>query len=226
MLRVSALTTGTEVDLQGIDGDAEAAAEGIRFGAELMRFAESLASRDEAALTSARDRLHGIAGPEVLVDAAGVGANFQRMVRIADSMGIPVDDMENELGKTIRDELNLTRFASAANSGVENSAQQSHSASRNRGARVAPRKGRPNEGLRDEGIGGPTDLSPETDPSVQRGTSQPRNCPPLTCSVWPVTCAASSLARYSAQSAMSSGVAMRPSGRPDPTASISCSVIP
>ena len=48
-------------------------------------------------------------------DAAGVAANFQRMVRIADSMGIPVDDMEQELGQAVRAELDLTRFASAAN---------------------------------------------------------------------------------------------------------------
>ena len=55
-----------------------------------MGFATALASRDEAALASARDRLNEVAGPEVLVDAAGIAGNFQRMVRIADSIGIPV----------------------------------------------------------------------------------------------------------------------------------------
>ena len=118
MLRVSAEQTETEYDLQGIDGDAGAAATGIPFGAELMTFADAVARRDEAALTAARDALHAVAGDAVLVDAAGVAGNFQRMVRIADSMGIPVDDMTNEMGQEIRAALNLDRFASARNSGV------------------------------------------------------------------------------------------------------------
>ena len=50
------------------------------------------------------------------MDAAGVAANFQRMVRIADSMGIPVDDMASELSQSIRSELELTRFEGARNS--------------------------------------------------------------------------------------------------------------
>ena len=75
-----------------------------------MEFAESVASRDQDALVKARQRLLDEAGPEVLVDAAGVAANFQRMVRIADSIGIPVDDMESELGRSVRDDLQLERF--------------------------------------------------------------------------------------------------------------------
>ena len=51
-----------------------------------------------------------------MIEAAGVSANFQRMVRIADATGIPVDDMTSELGATIRKELGLYAFESAANS--------------------------------------------------------------------------------------------------------------
>ena len=36
MLRVSAMTTETEVDLQGVNGDAASAALGIEYGTELM----------------------------------------------------------------------------------------------------------------------------------------------------------------------------------------------
>ena len=50
-----------------------------------------------------------------MVDAAAVAANFQRMVRIADSMGIPIDDKNVEAGASIRQELELSRFASAQN---------------------------------------------------------------------------------------------------------------
>ena len=116
MLRVSAETNNTKVDIQGVKGDETAAAVGVLFGAELMRFAEAVVSTDADELVRAREALLVVGGEAVLVDAAGVAANFQRMVRIADSMGIPVDDMEAELGQAVRSELGLERFASARNS--------------------------------------------------------------------------------------------------------------
>lgn len=116
MLRVSAMTTETEVDLQGVNGDAASAAMGIEYGAELMSFAESLAQRDERELARSRTALRQAAGDKVLVDAAGVAANFQRMVRIADSIGIPFDNMQSDFANSIQTELNLARFASAQHS--------------------------------------------------------------------------------------------------------------
>ena len=116
MLRVSAMTTETEVDLQGVNGDAASAAMGIEYGAELMSFAESLAQRDEHGLARSRAVLRQAAGDKVLVDAAGVAANFQRMVRIADSIGIPFDNMQSDFVNSIQIELNLARFASAQHS--------------------------------------------------------------------------------------------------------------
>ena len=116
MLRVSAITTETEVDLQGVNGDAAGAATGIEHGAELMSFAESLAQRDEYGLARSRTALRQAAGDKVLVDAAAVAANFQRMVRIADSIGIPFDNMQSDFVNSIQTELNLTRFASAQHS--------------------------------------------------------------------------------------------------------------
>lgn len=115
MLRVSAKTTGTEIDLAAINGDAAGAAVGIEFGTELMRFAESVARRDDD-LDHHRQALLEAAGAAVLVDAAGVAANFQRMVRIADAIGIPVDDMTTELGQEVRRELGIERFPSARHS--------------------------------------------------------------------------------------------------------------
>lgn len=115
MLRASSLATETEIDIQAVNGDASAAAVGIEHGPELMQFAESLARRDEVELTTSRQALLASAGPAVLVDAAGVAANFQRMVRIADSMGIPVDDLNWEHSQEVREALHLNRFASAQN---------------------------------------------------------------------------------------------------------------
>lgn len=115
MLRVSAKATSSEVDLQGINGDPASAAVGIEFGPQLMRFAEAVAMRSPD-LPQRRTELLKAAGAAALVDAAGVAANFQRMVRIADATGIPVDDMQAELGRNIRAELGIERFPSARNS--------------------------------------------------------------------------------------------------------------
>ena len=116
MLRVSAQTTSTNINIQGINGDATAAETGIEFGRELMQFAEAVAGRDDRNLETARQQLLDIAGESVLVDAAGVAANFQRMVRIADAAGIPIDDMQEEMRRQIRQELDIARFPSARNS--------------------------------------------------------------------------------------------------------------
>ena len=113
MLRASAQSSATDVDIQGIGGDAASAAQGIEFGSELMRFAEALADTNHEGLPDARAALYEVAGAAVLVDAAGVAANFQRMVRIADSIGIPYDQAESEMSQSITAELELARFPSA-----------------------------------------------------------------------------------------------------------------
>ena len=111
----SSQTTQIEIDREGINGDQTSAARGIEFGAELMRFAEAVARRDPMALPAARAALLQSAGPAVLVDAAGVAASFQRMVRIADSIGIPVDNLDSDLSREVRAALRLERFHSAQN---------------------------------------------------------------------------------------------------------------
>ena len=116
MLSLSANTTATDIDLKMVNGSpASGEAQGLPFANELAQFAEAVAQRDEAKITRTRNELVQVAGELVMVDAAGVAANFQRMVRIADSMGIPIDDKNVEAGAGIRQELELSRFASAQN---------------------------------------------------------------------------------------------------------------
>lgn len=73
----------------------------------------------EAALTGApdlgvaRSALAEAVGVERLVDAAAVIGNFQRMTRIADSTGIPIDAMTAAVTADMREELGLNEFASA-----------------------------------------------------------------------------------------------------------------
>jgi hypothetical protein len=50
MLRASAKINETDIDIQGVGGDVSSASQGIEFGSQLMRFAESVANRDSHAL--------------------------------------------------------------------------------------------------------------------------------------------------------------------------------
>lgn len=117
MLRASSKLAGNETDLHAVMG-AGAANTGIAHGALLVAFAEAaVAAADEsdAALASARAELLAAAGPDALVDAAAVVGNFQRMVRIADGSGIPVDSRMNALTAGMREDLGIDQFGSAAN---------------------------------------------------------------------------------------------------------------
>ena len=115
MLSLSADITESDVNLQMINGDESATAGDVDHAAALMKFAEAVASRDEAALAGARKELLDEAGAEVLVDAAAVAGNFQRMVRIADSTGIPLDESSAAVSYGVVNELDLRRFSSARN---------------------------------------------------------------------------------------------------------------
>jgi len=115
MLSLSADITESDINLGMINGDDTGSTGDIEHGHLLMNFAEAFASRNDKALEKARNSLFQAAGPEVLVDTAGVAANFQRMVRIADSTGIPLDERSAALSHTVAKELDLHRFASAKN---------------------------------------------------------------------------------------------------------------
>ena len=55
------------------------------------------------------------AGSAALVDAAGVIGNFERMTRIADATGIPLDRPSALASSDFRGRLGLQRYASAQN---------------------------------------------------------------------------------------------------------------
>ncbi len=96
--------------------EGTAATSGVTHGDLLVAFADACITGDEAARAGARNALAAAAGPEALVEAAATVGNFERMVRIADGTGIPVDGSMRTLAHGIQEELDLVSFASAANS--------------------------------------------------------------------------------------------------------------
>ena len=62
---------------------------------------------DESAFAAARERLQREVGEEASVDAAGVLAIFNAVVRIADATGIPLEETKARMSVDIRDALGL-----------------------------------------------------------------------------------------------------------------------
>ena len=79
-----------------------------------MDFTEAAVRRADN-LAETRARVAQAMGPGAAVDAAGTIANFQRMVRIADGTGIPVDSYILERSGELPERLGLTAYRSAAN---------------------------------------------------------------------------------------------------------------
>ncbi len=114
MLRESSKRSGSldSLNLQGaVAADSDS---GVPHGGLLTAFAEAAVRRTDA-LPGLRDRIVAELGPQELVDAAGVVANFQRMVRIADGCGIPLDEFTRDATDDVREDLGLHEYASAAN---------------------------------------------------------------------------------------------------------------
>ncbi len=112
MLRASIAYNGQEADLQGIADGAKAGDQGIVYGEKLTAFADAAVAGDPATLASARDALRDAAGSEALVDAAAVLGNFERMVRIADGTGIPLDEVVHTMSGDFREGLGIDSYRS------------------------------------------------------------------------------------------------------------------
>jgi len=112
MLRASIEYSGSDGELQGITEGAKAGDAGIEHGARLTTFADAAVRGNAAELATARDALREEAGSAALVDAAAVVGNFERMVRIADGSGIPLDGIVGALSSDFREDLGLDDFQS------------------------------------------------------------------------------------------------------------------
>ena len=95
LLRASSELEGKTSNLRAISEGHADAEDVVPHTAELVRFAEAVVHREADAIPEARGRLREAVGAEGLVDAAAVIGNFERMVRIADGTGIPLDTPVN-----------------------------------------------------------------------------------------------------------------------------------
>jgi hypothetical protein len=112
MLRVSSQISGTEVEVAAVNGAGQGDA-GVVHGALLLAFTEAV-MRGEPAIME-RERVRAVLSPESFVEVAALIGAFNSVDRIADATGIPLDPMMHAMSKEVREQLDLARFASAAN---------------------------------------------------------------------------------------------------------------
>ena len=86
----------------------------VPHGDLLSQLVEATLDRErQSELAGIRDGIVNTLGPAALVDAAAIIGNFQRMVRIADGTGIPLDKPVAVMSADLRKDLKFDRFGSA-----------------------------------------------------------------------------------------------------------------
>ena len=120
MLRASVETDGAEADYRGIADRESAEQSSVPAAGALVGLVEASLSDDGddgddgGDAEEARERVRRELGSAALVDAAAVIGNFERMTRIADSTGIALDAPVSVMTESIRAELGIDDFGSAA----------------------------------------------------------------------------------------------------------------
>ena len=115
LLRVNSEISGTDTNLSAITEGSDALS-GVLHGELLSKLVElTLDTEDDhsQALAQVRAQLVDAMSAEALVDASAVIGNFQRMVRIADGTGIPLDKPVAIISAGLREELGYNKFGSA-----------------------------------------------------------------------------------------------------------------
>ena len=114
MLRVS--SEEGDLDLGAITEGPREEEIGVPYGNELIAYADAVVARSPDVVTT-RDAVQQALGNAGVVGAAAVIASFQRMVRIADGIGINIDQGLELASADFREEIGINRFASAEGRG-------------------------------------------------------------------------------------------------------------
>lgn len=86
----------------------------VTAGDELIAFGEAL-TLGSPSLADARKRLMARVGEAAFVQAAGIAAIFNGLVRTADSTGIPLDENMKQATEQVREALGINGFVGAKN---------------------------------------------------------------------------------------------------------------
>jgi len=88
---------------------------GVPSGDLLLAFAAAIIGTDRKVLDSARTVLADALGSAAVSGASAVAGNFSKNDRVANGIGIPVDDMVFNGTEDLREQLGLNDYKSAAN---------------------------------------------------------------------------------------------------------------
>ena len=83
---------------------------GVPNGSALLEFASAAVGGDEVELDRSREVLRSEMGDAGVADAAAVASTFDRMVRIADAIGIELGDWMESFTEGVRTDLALERL--------------------------------------------------------------------------------------------------------------------
>ena len=115
MLRESVELTGGSIDFDGLTDPSCTEINGVPNSRELLQFTNACMGVEGITPDAARRALVDEMGSAAMIDTAGVIANFQRMVRIADTTGIPSDAPMVVMSESLRQQLGINEYVSAAN---------------------------------------------------------------------------------------------------------------
>jgi len=110
---VSGQSEGTEFDIRNVTGSGDDG--GVAHGARLVAFTDAVMANDADAITATRAALRDVIDDAAFVDTCAIIGAFNVVDRIADAIGIPLDDTLLAMSGEVRAELGLGTFGSAAN---------------------------------------------------------------------------------------------------------------
>jgi len=82
----------------------------VPHGALLVEFGEAVLRGNAERRAGAREAIYRALGGAGLVDAAAIVASFNAVVKVADGIGIPLEDFKAEATAELREELGLERL--------------------------------------------------------------------------------------------------------------------
>ena len=113
LLRESGKKLELALNLRGVVDRSEDV--GVPNEASLVAFADAAWGTDESALAAPRAAVLEALGPSGLVESAATAAMFSTVDRIANAIGIPLDDMAIGATTDFREVLGVNAFGSARN---------------------------------------------------------------------------------------------------------------